>query len=184
MVHAIHASAKREQPFTYEATAAHPAGLSEVTYPGILKNCETCHTPGSYDFSASASSAALPNLLWTTDAKGDMTNDATTNPTGITPLGLSPWVTTLGQGQIDYRTDNLVSSPIASACFACHDSSLAVQHMQSNGGTLVKLFSSVASVAARPAIGTASPMTFTKSEQCMLCHGSGKVADIKAMHAR
>ncbi|OGA53144.1 MAG: hypothetical protein A3G24_08745, partial [Betaproteobacteria bacterium RIFCSPLOWO2_12_FULL_62_13] len=126
MVHAIHASAKREQAFSYEATAENPDGFGEVTYPGILKNCETCHVAGSYDFTAAANNAALPSLVWTTDARGNMLNDAATNPTGITPIGLSPWVTTLGQGQIDYRNDNLVSSPIASACFGCHDSSLAV----------------------------------------------------------
>jgi len=184
MVHAIHASSKREKAFSYEATAANPDGFKEVTYPGVLKTCETCHVAGSYDFSAAANSAALPNLLWTTDAKGDMTNSATTNPTGIASIGLSPWVTTLGKGQVDYRTDNLVSSPIASACFSCHDSSLAVQHMQSNGGTLLGLFSSVSSAATRPAVGAISTMTFTKSEQCTLCHASGKVADIKAMHAK
>jgi OmcA/MtrC family decaheme c-type cytochrome len=182
LIHAIHAAAKRDKPFTYEASATHPAGLSEATYPGVLKNCETCHVAGSYDFSASANSAALPNLLWTSDAVGDMSN-----PTNVPSIGLSPWVTTLGKGQINYKNDNLVSSPIASACFGCHDSTLAVQHMQSNGGTLVSLFSSVSSLgttAVRPAIGTASTMTFTKSEQCMLCHASSKVADIKAMHAK
>ncbi|MBI2319251.1 MAG: OmcA/MtrC family decaheme c-type cytochrome [Betaproteobacteria bacterium] len=184
MVHAIHASAKREKAFTYEATAANPDGFKEVTYPGILKKCETCHVAGSYDFSATANNAAVSSLLWTTDAKGNMLNDATTNPTGIASIGLSPWVTTLGKGQIDYRSDNLVSSPLAAACFGCHDSSLAVQHMQQNGGTLLASFSSVSSVATRPAIGTASTMTFTKSETCMLCHASGKVADIKTMHAK
>ncbi|CAG4883519.1 conserved exported protein of unknown function [Georgfuchsia toluolica] len=177
LVHSIHGSAKREQDFSYEATAANPGGFAEVTYPGILKNCETCHVAGAYDFSASANSAALPNLLWTTDAKGDMSN-----PTLLPSIGLSPWVTINGAGQINYSANNLVTSPIASACFGCHDSSLAVAHMESNGGTIVRLFSSVASTATRPAIGTASTMTFTKTEQCTLCHGSGKVADIKAMH--
>jgi len=191
-VHSIHASAKRQQAFTWLAGPSNPNGYKDVTYPGVLKNCETCHVSGSYDFSGSANSAALPNLLWTTDANGDMTNNATTNPTGITPIGLNPWVTTLGDGQVNYTTDNLVTSPIASACFGCHDSSLAVQHMQSNGGTLLKRFSSVSSLAAgapRPmvsaaGIGDTTAMTFTKSEQCMLCHATGKVADIKAMHAK
>jgi OmcA/MtrC family decaheme c-type cytochrome len=199
MVHAIHGSAKREQAFTYEATADNLNGFQEVTYPGVLKNCETCHVAGSYDFSGARNSAALPNLLWTSDALGNMTNDATTNPTGIKPIGLSPWVTTQGSGQVDYTADNLVSSPIASSCFGCHDTSLAVQHMETNGGTLVRRFSSVSSLGAAsrptsknssgalvggPAIGVASTMTFTKNEQCMLCHASGKVADIKAMHAK
>jgi OmcA/MtrC family decaheme c-type cytochrome len=186
MVHAIHGSSKREQAFTYEATTANPNGFKEVTYPGVLKSCETCHVSGSYDFSGSANNAALPNLLWTTDAWGDMTNNSTTNPTSIASIGLSPWVTTLGAGQIDYRTNPLVSSPIASSCFGCHDSSLARDHMQTNGGTLVKQWSTVASVATRPStsIGQTSSNTFNKSEQCMLCHATGKVADIKVMHAK
>jgi len=178
LIHAIHGSSKREKAFTYEATAANPDGFKEVTYPGVLNKCETCHVSGSYDFSGSANSAALPNLLWTTDSAGNMSN-----PTGAASIGLSPWVTTQGAGQIDYSTDNLVSSPIASSCFGCHDSNLAVQHMESNGGTLVRKFSTVSSVATRPAIGATSAMKFTKGEQCMLCHASGKVADIKAMHA-
>jgi hypothetical protein len=100
-------------------------------------------------------------------------------------------VTTLGSGQINYTNDNLVSSPIASTCFGCHDSSLAVQHMTTNGGTLLKKFSSVASMGAAGVASTATVQrissaanTFNKSEQCMLCHATGKVADIKVMHAK
>jgi OmcA/MtrC family decaheme c-type cytochrome len=182
LIHSIHASAKREKAFTYEATAANPDGFKEVTYPGILKSCETCHVSGSYDFSATANNAALSKLLWTTDARGNMSN-----PTNAPSIGLSPWVIMQGAGQIDYTNNNLVSSPIAASCFGCHDSNLAVQHMESNGGTIVRLFSSVSSLGTatvRPTIGTTSTMTFTKSEQCMLCHATGKVADIKAMHAK
>jgi hypothetical protein len=136
--------------------------------------------PGSYDFSATANAAALPNLLWTTDAKTDMSN-----PTNAASIGLSPWVTILGKGQINYTADNLVSSPIASSCFGCHDSSKAVTHMTSNGGTLVGLFSSVASVATRPAVGATSAMTFAKKEVCMDCHISTSIygLGIKAVHA-
>lgn len=186
MIHAIHAASKREQKFTYEATAAKPDGFGNVTYPGVLKNCETCHVSGGYDFSSTAAKAAADNftLLWTTDAKTDMTNAG-----NVASIGLSPWISTSRNGgQADYRTDHLVSSPIASACFGCHDSSLAVQHMESNGGTLVRKLSTVSNVgttaAPRPAVGATSTMAFSKTEQCMLCHASGKVADIKAMHAK
>jgi OmcA/MtrC family decaheme c-type cytochrome len=179
LIHSIHGSAKRDKAFTYEATAANPDGFKEVTYPGVLNRCEQCHVSGSYDFSGSANGAAVPNLLWTTDAAGNMSN-----PTNAASIGLSPWVTSQGAGQVDYTTNNLVSSPIASSCFGCHDTSLAVQHMELNGGTLVRKFSTVSSVATRPAIGAASTMTFTKAEQCMLCHASGKVADIKEVHAK
>ena len=183
MVHSIHASAKREQAFTYEATAANPNGFKEVTYPGVLSNCEQCHVAGSYDFSAAANAAALPNLLWTTDAKADMSN-----PGNVASIGLSPWVTTLGRGQTNYITDNLVSSPVSSSCFGCHDSKIAVSHMQLNGGTLVSSVSTVSSGGLRPAnpsasaVPVATTFSFTKVETCMVCHASGKVADIKAMH--
>jgi OmcA/MtrC family decaheme c-type cytochrome len=150
----------------------------------VLKNCETCHVSGGYDFSSTAAKAAADNftLLWTTDAKTDMSN-----PTSVASIGLSPWVnTSRNDGQADYRTNHLVSSPIASACFGCHDSSLAVQHMESNGGTLVRKLSTVSNVGTttspRPAVGAASTMAFSKTEQCMLCHATGKVADIKTMH--
>ena len=181
LIHGIHGSSKREQAFSYEATAENPGGFQKVTYPGVLKNCEQCHVPGSYDFGAAANSAAVSNLLWFTDANGNMSN-----PTGAPSIGLSPWVTTLGKGQISYTSDNLVSSPIASSCFGCHDSSKAVTHMVGNGGTLVSLFSSVASVATRPAVGAASSMTFVKKELCMDCHQPTSTygLGIKAVHAK
>ncbi|GAB3768069.1 hypothetical protein GCM10028796_30970 [Ramlibacter monticola] len=174
MVHSIHASGKREQAFNWMATADNPNGFKEVTYPGVLSNCEQCHVPGSYDFSAAANKAAVPNLLWSTDANKNMTNpDAAT-------LGLSPWVTTLGLGLIDYSTSpnaNLVSSPISSACFGCHDSKAAVGHIQGNGGTLYKQASSVA-------VGADRAKGFAVTETCLVCHGTGRAADIKAMHAK
>ncbi len=170
LIHGIHASAKREQAFTYEATAANPNGFKSVTYPAILNNCEQCHVAGSYDFSASANKAAVPNLLWTTEAKTDMSN-----PGNVPSIGLSPWITTLGRGQVNYTTDNLVSSPISSSCFGCHDSSPALAHMQSNGGSLYASASTVA-------VGGDRSNGFSKVEACLVCHSSGKVADIKAVH--
>ncbi|MFA6310890.1 MAG: OmcA/MtrC family decaheme c-type cytochrome [Sterolibacterium sp.] len=172
LVHSIHGSAKREQAFSYEATAANPNGFKEVTYPAILNNCEQCHVAGSYDFSAAANSAAVPGLLWTTEAKTDMTNAA-----NVATLGLSPWITALGRGQTDYRTDNLVSSPISSSCFGCHDSKAAVAHIQGNGGSLYASASTVTTGGLR-ANG------FNKTEACLVCHGSGKVADIKTTHMK
>lgn len=173
LIHSIHGSGKREQAFNYLATSDNPGGFQKVTYPGILKNCEQCHVSGSYDFSAAANNAAVPNLLWSTEANKDMSSaDASS-------LGLSPWVKLLGRGLVDYRTDNLVSSPVSAACFGCHDSKVAVAHMQVNGGTLYQ------SVSAVSASGTTDRSKgFTKVEQCMVCHGPGRVADIKEVHAR
>ena len=63
----------------------------------------------------------------------------------------------------------LVSSPIAAACFSCHDTSLDRAHMESNGGSIY---------------AAAQLRRSAKVEQCLLCHGTGKVADIKAMHIK
>jgi OmcA/MtrC family decaheme c-type cytochrome len=177
MVHSIHASAKRAQPFTYEATAANPNGFQEVTYPGVLNNCEQCHVAGSYDFSNATNAAAVPNLLWTTEAKTDMSN-----PTNAATIGLSPWITTLGRGQVNYTADNLVTSPLTASCFGCHDSKSAVSHMQLNGGTIYSTVSAVSTGGARPAIGASTGFAFTKVEACTVCHAPGKVGDIKAAH--
>ncbi|MBK8742930.1 MAG: OmcA/MtrC family decaheme c-type cytochrome [Betaproteobacteria bacterium] len=138
MIHGIHGASKRTQAFNYEATAKNLKGFGIVAYPGVLNNCEQCHVPGSYDFGNTANAAATANLLWTTDANGDMRN-----PNNVTPIGQSPWIKILGKGEIDYRSDPLVSSPITSACFACHDSMVAVSHFQANGGILLRSVSSI-----------------------------------------
>ena len=60
----------------------------------------------------------------------------------------------------------LVNSPIAGSCFGCHDSQAALGHMRTNG----------ASIYAPRA--TALQTT----EQCLICHGPGKLAPIKDIH--
>jgi OmcA/MtrC family decaheme c-type cytochrome len=76
-VHAIHAGAARSVPFTWDATSI-TSSFADVKYPGILKQCETCHLPGSYDFSASASAAAVPNKQVRTVATGAFNNQVGT----------------------------------------------------------------------------------------------------------
>jgi OmcA/MtrC family decaheme c-type cytochrome len=71
-------------------------------------------------------------------------------------------------GTFTAEDTTLVSSPTAAVCFACHDSSLAQAHMKANGG----------SIYAPRATALAS------QEQCLVCHASGKIADIKAVHAK
>lgn len=173
IVHSIHGSSKRTQAFNWLASASNPSGYQKVTYPGVLNNCEQCHVTGSYDFSNGANAAAVPNLLWSTDANKNMST-----PDGNT-LGLSPWVSMLGRGLVDYTTDNLVSSPIAAACFGCHDATQAVAHMQDNGATLY------GSVSAISVSGTADRSKgFKPTETCLVCHGPGRVAAIKDVHMK
>ena len=180
MIHAIHGASKREQAFNYEATAKNLKGFGTIGYPGVLNNCEQCHIPGAYNFEIPANATASANLLWTTDANGDMRN-----PNNVTPIGQSPWIKILGKGEIDYRGDPLVSSPITSACFACHDSQTAIAHFQNNGGILLRSVSAI--TGATPGVpGTSvtdrSGLDGKNVEQCLLCHASGRTADVAVVH--
>ena len=176
-VHAIHGAAKRTVDFNWHGTAAGATvlvdrGFWQVQFPGILKNCETCHLPGTYDFSGSAYTTTLfDNLLHTYAATGSPANNFEVSPWA---LAANPALTfgtrfdsTTGTAA---AATTLVISPIATACFACHDSNLAKAHMETNGGSIYALRGASASLP--------------KSEQCLICHGPGKIAAIAAVHAR
>ena len=205
-------------PFTWHASST-TESFEEVKFPGILDVCETCHLPGTYDFSAATSTSALPNRLYRTVATGifpDLAASIATYKvsgtscvagtpsvgTSLSVFSLSPYVakSTAGAlanygpgfafnpaltasnncapdgtfysipagGTVQAAPTTLVNSPIATACFACHDSALAQSHMITNGGSIYAPRST--------ALAT--------SEQCTLCHASGKVADIKLMHSK
>ncbi|WP_243287146.1 OmcA/MtrC family decaheme c-type cytochrome [Geothrix terrae] len=182
-VHAIHAADKRANKYSWEVSAGDY--YWEVTYPAILNNCEACHVPGSYDFRNSASQAALPNLLWTTVATGTMPatiNYVKGDGTDVLPgTYYSPFVTAgtaYGSGfatnfatgsatpYTDAAPTTLVSSPITAACSSCHDSTAEIAHFRGNGGAFYE----------------PRATALLKVEQCMVCHGPGRTADIKAVH--
>jgi OmcA/MtrC family decaheme c-type cytochrome len=174
-VHAIHASSKRSVPYVWHAISA-TDDYSMIGYPGVLKNCEACHLPGTADFSASASVNAMANRLYRTVATGTLASTST-SAYRFAPANLVARDVAFGSG-FSYNVatgvttaaagTTLVTSPTANACFACHDSDLAIQHMKSNGGSIYE----------------ARSTALAKSEQCVLCHATSKVADIKAMHAK
>jgi OmcA/MtrC family decaheme c-type cytochrome len=171
-IHAIHAAAKRTVKFNWHAISA-TEGFWQIHFPGILSQCETCHLPGTYDFSAAASASALPNRPYRTTATGTLASTGST-------FSYSPYITqdlAYGSGfslnagtgvTTPAAATTLVTSPIAAVCSSCHDSDLAISHMKSNGGSFYEPRSTA----------------LAKAEQCTLCHLSGKVADIKLMHAK
>jgi OmcA/MtrC family decaheme c-type cytochrome len=175
-IHAIHAGSKREKPFTWHA-ATTTESFAEVGYPGILSKCETCHLPGTYDFSASASAAAADNRLYRYVATGTV---VTGTSTALQQFSASPYVASganygsgfsfnAATGVTTQAADTtLVTSPTATVCFACHDGNEALAHMRANGGSIYAPRST--------ALAT--------TEQCLVCHASGKIADIKAVHAK
>ena len=89
-----------------------------------------CHVAGYYDFSAATSVAQEPNRLFETVATGTLASSSTTS------FAFSPYITL----DVNYGTagsgDNLVSSPTAGVCFACHDTSTARSHMEMNGAAI------------------------------------------------
>jgi OmcA/MtrC family decaheme c-type cytochrome len=67
-------------------------------------------------------------------------------------------------------TDDRVVSPNVSVCSACHQETLDTEHMQQNGGD----FS-----ATKAADGS---LVSAGVETCAVCHGPGRIADVKVMH--
>lgn len=178
-IHAIHGGSKRTVNFTWHGTAAAPpvlidTGFWQIQFPGILKNCQTCHLPGAYDFSGSAyTDALMSNLPYTIVATGTMSpTDFTRSPyvdsTGTVNYGVNFSYTPSTGATVQAAGTTLATSPIATACFSCHDTSTARAHMESNGGSIYQPRSTA----------------LLKTEQCLTCHGPGRVAAIADMHAK
>ena len=197
-VHAIHGSAQRTVPFTWHA-ASTTDSFADIGYPGVLSNCEACHVPGSYDFSAAANAAAVPNRLYRTVATGTFNGTVGGTNTALAVFSLSPYVVkdnvtsygtgfafnaaTASQATTPASATTLVISPIATACVACHDDALATAHMKSNGGQIYAPRGTLGTAGvAGTGTGALGAWNSGSGEACLVCHGSGKVADIKAVH--
>jgi OmcA/MtrC family decaheme c-type cytochrome len=167
-VHAIHASAKRETPYTWHAVSA-TQGFFDVTYPGILNDCQTCHLPGTFDFSATPAQALSSRLLRTV-GQGTYTASVSLSPyvTPGTDYGNTFSFNAASGVTTEAAPTTLVQSPTVAACSACHDSASAISHIKSNTGSFYQTRSA--------ALGT--------SESCLVCHGTGKTADIAVVHSK
>jgi OmcA/MtrC family decaheme c-type cytochrome len=117
LIHSTHASAKRANPFQFVrdrgTSGVYFYDMSEVTFPGVLSDCETCHKPGTYSVGMSS---VLPSTQITTDG-----NAATT--------------VTQDRASVPNAAD-LINSPTTAACIACHDASLPLFHAEQNGGSI------------------------------------------------
>ena len=203
-VHAIHAASKRLQKYSWEASAGDQ--FWNVTYPGVLKDCEQCHIAGMYDFSGNFNNptaspavsaytqSVFDSMLYTTDASGTINAAGFPIITGAETVTsssavISPYVTagTNYGAAFSFAANNtttgtttaaaattLVSSPITSACFSCHDSKAAKAHMINQGGSIYE----------------ARSTALLKQELCVTCHGgisstnafNQTAPNIKAVH--
>lgn len=169
-IHGIHGGSKRTVPFTWHAASATDT-YANLLYPGVLNNCEQCHLPDTYNFGTTAATAALPNMLWSTVGTG--TYPGTSASYTISPYVLSgsdygavySYSVATGATTTAALT-TLVNSPVSAACFSCHDSTSTKAHITLNGGSIYQPRSSA----------------FANTETCLICHGAGTIADIKAVH--
>jgi OmcA/MtrC family decaheme c-type cytochrome len=132
MIHAIHGSSIRQNQFVVWGypgadqtigtascpgpayTCQHNFG-AEVQFPGILNDCNTCHT------TRTVGRTAIP-----TYQLQDIWEDPTAN--GIL-------ASTIDHGtSIPDPTDDMNITPTAAVCSSCHDDDLSKQHMTYTGG--------------------------------------------------
>jgi len=171
-IHGIHAASKRTVPFMWAAWDF-PAGLSGVLFPkSALTDCGQCHEPNTVNFGATGTTVA-PNLLFTTTSAGTSASVTSALSNHISPYidatkdyGLPPTVSASGVVSTSTAGTNLVNSPIASACFSCHDTSTAKNHMETNGAVIY-------------GVRGTNPVN---TEACLACHGLGKIMDAAVVH--
>jgi OmcA/MtrC family decaheme c-type cytochrome len=78
--------------------------------------------------------------------------------------------TTFRAGDRTRLDDDRAVSPNTATCSGCHTDTVAHEHMELNGGDFN---------AGKTVEGT---IVSTGFEQCVLCHGPGRVADVKLVH--
>jgi len=121
MIHGIHAAAHRTFPYEFVrnrgSSGVYFYDWSEVTFPGILSNCETCHKPGTYDADLPAGVLMSTDRTTSVENGQDPTTDAVNEARTTMPNG-TDWV----------------NSPTVGACYMCHDSNPAASHFGQNGG--------------------------------------------------
>jgi OmcA/MtrC family decaheme c-type cytochrome len=156
---------KDEEPvnLTYMAHAIHAADEREGVGPVYYGFAIPPALPPAIDFSHVVYPGKITNCeschLEDTYYEADADALATTIDTGA---------------DLSTAYDDINVTPTSAACAACHDTSLAQLHMEQNGG---------AWDVVQDASGALNSMSRgVVAESCAVCHGPGRIADVKTMH--
>jgi OmcA/MtrC family decaheme c-type cytochrome len=118
LIHATHASGIRTEPFRFVrdrgTSGVFYYDMSEVTFPGRIGDCETCHKPGTYNL------PTTPGLLSSTNE--------TTDGLVSTPVGSD-------RSTVPNAAD-ITTSPATAACITCHTTNVPVTHINAQGGSV------------------------------------------------
>jgi OmcA/MtrC family decaheme c-type cytochrome len=134
--------------------------FSDVRFPGVLSKCETCHLPDTYTL-ADRSGSGGGN--WELPAMNGIKGSTVNSYPNALPDGSDFAL------QLELQADDYKYSPIASVCSACHDGTLELAHMSDNG-------------AIFGGAGSEQAAQEGNIEACPVCHGPGKLADVKLVH--
>jgi OmcA/MtrC family decaheme c-type cytochrome len=134
--------------------------FSHIRFPGVLSKCETCHLPDTYTLAdRSGSGGGNWELPAMNGIKGSTVDSSPTAAADGSDF----------DAKLIDQAEDWKYSPIASACSACHDGTLEQAHMTDNGG----IFGGA---------GSEQLVQEGNIEACPICHGPGKIADVKLVH--
>jgi OmcA/MtrC family decaheme c-type cytochrome len=158
-IHEIHSDAFRQTQPNYTPWIIYGFGqsvnnFSDVVFPQDVGNCYACHSnPDSGP----------------TFYPGDTLMQAMTTDTGLSKNPANPAPPAAGS-----PGNPISTTPTMAACTGCHEASLAISHMEQNGGSTIVL---------KDAEGRMIPASNPAGvETCAVCHGPGGVADVAKVH--
>lgn len=160
MIHAIHAG-QRDDPSTtsvVEGYGFRQKGIVVYGFGGSVNNFSGVRFPGILSDCSACHISGSYELTgrWVEPSQGGGILGSTVNTSAL----------------LSDASDDLKISPTAAVCSSCHDSASAQEHMVTQGNAI--------GVGSKPPDTQAN--LSLNYELCSICHGPGRVADVKVVH--
>jgi len=162
LIHAIHA-AQKDDPATpaIEGHGFREKGIVIYGYGGKANDFGHIRFPGILNDCTTCHNTGTYELTGKLEMPTQNGYLASTIESVPTATDLATYNT-----EIADQANDLTISPTAAVCSACHDNALAQVHMEDVGGAQFGVLQS----------------TITGRETCSVCHGPGRIADVKVVH--